>query len=195
MDEAGAEEETKTGTEILTSQIEAVQNFGRERIFSPEKRKQIVEAVTNGLDLIASTIKEEAQETGLSWDAITPLMEWTMADFTRTALTTPPLPPQSFEEAAPGGLIADLHDWWQVLSDGQKNALWDILEQDFGLIRGLKREPIPFLPSRGKGYTIGRSERIVTVPAARGYPENQFQPGVVFDPARKPCYLTCFVVK
>ncbi len=195
MEKIGAGDGTDTYAEIIASHVEAVMNFGPEDILAPEKREQIVEAVTNGLDLIASTIKEEAGKRGVDMDVITPIMNWKIEDFARTALTTPPLPPQEFEESSFSGEIADAQNWWDILSADKKEAFWKILEEDFGLIRDLPRETLPSLPHWGEGFSIARSEKIITVPAAEDFTENQYQAAMVFNPSGEPAFLTCFVVK
>lgn len=191
-----AEVERKTSKEeILAAQIEAVQNFGPEQILSPEKREQIVEAVTNGLDLIANTVKQQAEEEALSLDEIALRMEWRIDNFTRTALTTPPLPPQAFEmeESTLEAEVADEQNWWEVLAEEQKDALFQILKEDFGIDKSRERKPIKFLFGRSTGFII-RSERTITVPAAEGWPENKFQPALVFDPTGEPYRLACYVI-
>jgi len=195
MDEVETGNKTKTEAEIIASHVEAVMNFGPEDILAPEKREQIVEAVTNGLDLMASTIKERAEETDLGLDVITPIMNWKIEAFARTALTTPPLPPQEFEEESFLGEIADAQNWWDILSADKKEALWRILEEDFGLTHDLPRKELPPLSHWGEGFSIARSGKVITVPAIEDWPENKYQAAMVFDSSGEPAFLTCFVVK
>lgn len=190
-----AEVERKTSREeILAAQIEAVANFGPEKILASEKREQMTEAVTNGLDLCASEIKLQAEETNVGWDKLPILVGIEMRDFTRAALTTPPLPPQAFEMDEPSfeAEVAEGHDWWQELSSGQKNALSQILKEDFGI--DVEEERKPLEKPGYEGCKVIKSEKIITVPPTEEWPENKFQPALVFDFTGEPYCLTCYVV-
>lgn len=186
-----SEEREENPEEILASQIEAVKNFGPEKILVPEKRAQIVEAVGNGLDTMASTIKERAEVEGISFDEVTPLVLWEFGDFTRSALTTPPLPPQAFEMEVPTteALVADDHNWWEELFEEQKATLWQILRGEFGIDKGGEQEEIPGY----EGYKVIKSKKLITVPAAGDWPENKFYPALIYPPSGQVC-LSCYVV-
>lgn len=209
MNELG---ETEKQEEILGHLVETVRNFSPEKILSSEKREQILATVTNGLDLMASTIKEQAVEAGGTWDEITPSMFWGLEDFARSALT-PPLPPQAFEiEAEPAqeeeigsmidevkalteAIIADSQDWWEILSSEQKKSLWQILEEDFGIFfDDSRKKPVELIGHEGSctGWVI-KSEKEIIVPAAGDWPENRFKPALLFHPDHG-LGLTCFVV-
>jgi hypothetical protein len=110
-----------------------VQNFTSEQLKAPEKREHIMDAVTNGLDLIATDIVEEAELEGKSVQETSLTKLWPITDFARTALTYP-LPGQTFEyedmEAPLEAEVADEQDWWRVLSREQKQALSNVVGLD-----------------------------------------------------------------
>lgn len=177
---------------ILANQIEQVRNLTSEEILSGEKRKQIVDVVTYGLEWMATEIRSSQEE--LTSLGATLSNTWPMREFIRSALIKP-LPPLDFQAAEfhPQLLkqaeVADGCNWWLELNEGQKEAFMQILEEDFGL--GEEAERIEIDEGEFEGYSLVKSRKPITVLATGDWPGNAFYPTLVFS-LQGELYLTCF---
>lgn len=207
--DSGKESQTLPSAErIKAGLIKEVHELTPERILSPEAMPPIIEAIAYGLDTIASQIQIEASSEELNPDELTPNMQWSMPDFARTVLTDLPLPPQVYQlvldqklmeavemygvkhwEALDRAVVADDIDWWEQLSEEQREVLWLILKEGFGLDRKSKSKKVPGFP----GYTVVKSRKVITSPATEEWPGNKFTPALFTTDAGEQ-YLSCYIV-
>lgn len=176
--ELSFDEEVRIRAEL----IGVVRRFSPEQIKSLDKQEQILNAFQNGLDLIARTILEAVEERGVPPIYIYEDYLWDLDDFARSALTRP-LPPQEFEfeegeVIPPEVIIADSTNWWEILSQEQKQALSEIIEID------LTKADV-YTPPRDEVSTpqvIASSNNLIEVPAQGDMPETRFVPLLVWIP-------------
>lgn len=119
--------------QIETALIDTVRGLSPEAFNAPEKKAHILDAITNGFDLIASDVGRSAQESGKPVREVALTAVWSISDFARTSLIYP-LPGQAFEyeegQVPLEVAVADEVDWWEILSEQQKRALSEVVGLD-----------------------------------------------------------------
>jgi hypothetical protein len=123
---------------MLLKLEQQVRDFSPEQFKTVEKREQIADAMINGLDMMAQINAQKADEEGISVQDL-PLKEiYTiyLPELAHTVLTNP-LPGQPWEyedgEAPLEAEIASGHDWWEVLSPEQRQAVSEVVRDAVGL--------------------------------------------------------------